>query len=619
VSPPVFIGDVGAVINDGCVVAVHDAAGGWSSPPPAGIGVRFEVLEGPLEFEERGRSAVVVTDDRGFARVDLRFTGRGSVLVGAELEGGTGERVVFVGHSEGVTHELVLDAPPAVAADPGVMEVRVSGFDHHGDPVGGAELILEATLEPDLAVRGEIRDREGGRYDGTLEVHVAGEWTLIVRDPASQVLAYRCFFVVPADPERVAIVGEVDPRREAPRDRLGLQVALVDRYGNPLDPDRLGAVVDGEATQTTHVGDEARLELVRRRSGAVAVEVGDAQSGVERSERIEFRPYAVGPPTDPIVVGREFSVSLFLFPPEDPNAGPAVMELAYDAERIVLERFEDPRDGRPLRQRPLPGPPPQRIEILADDFPDEPDGEEKLVLVWKPMGTGDLFSDWVLHFPESFLPRPMPASELWAAKVEQTVDICVNLIYREGDHAAKHAGERNALKIPDVISSLGNRLSCCPTIRVKGQHQTVLKDSDWKKMPSDLQWSGAIRAPSVFDELTKSSALDYLRRPHCWNLWLLPIHPGVAAGFTQPSSIGPPRQSLIDPDSGLKRDTIGAHEFGHACGLPDLYKYREKPDQGMVVTDPGPYGSLMSSGSGTWLTEDECATLARQIGQYAER
>ena len=156
-----------------------------------------------------------------------------------------------------------------------MIPVKVFAIDHRGRPVTGAGLVLEGTRGPDLGIEGEVREVGGGLYEGTLRTNVAGKWTFASEDPQTRVVGRRCVHLIPGPAKAIVLSRETDPRAEAPRDRLPLHVALVDEFGNALDPLRLAARANGEELSRTIVADESVFEVTRVGPGEVTVEITD--------------------------------------------------------------------------------------------------------------------------------------------------------------------------------------------------------------------------------------------------------------------------------------------------------------------------------------------------------
>jgi hypothetical protein len=79
--------------------------------PVRGVRVRFEVLQGPLDFlQSGGPFQAVQTDDNGIAAIDVVFREIGTALVVADLESDPRQAVFFRGHTEGVTDRLLIES-----------------------------------------------------------------------------------------------------------------------------------------------------------------------------------------------------------------------------------------------------------------------------------------------------------------------------------------------------------------------------------------------------------------------------------------------------------------------------------------------------------------------------
>ena len=192
-------------------------------------------------------------------------------------------------------------------------------------------------------------------------------------------------------------------------------------------------------------------------------------------------------------------------------------------------------------------------------------------------------------------------SKPWKKCVKQKRDdyrcVCVRIIHRTGDAAARTAGINAAQNFQNMVSSKDNVSNCCPFLRVSINFCTI----------NAAAWTAtivpAIGADNAITSDAEAVALDGVNpclRPNCINLTMLTINMPNTLGL---SDQGPPGNSAIDPTASATDPSIGAHELGHTLGLGHD---DSSPNNIMHTVAPG----------GTVFSESECQTIWQNLGSY---
>ncbi len=193
-------------------------------------------------------------------------------------------------------------------------------------------------------------------------------------------------------------------------------------------------------------------------------------------------------------------------------------------------------------------------------------------------------------------------SEPWKKCVSQKRDdrqcVCVNVIHRAGDAAARTAGTNAAQNFQNMVSSAGNVARCCPFLRVD-IHYCTINAATWMRVI--VPAIGADNAISSEGEAVALDRVNPCTRANCINLTIVTINIPGTLGLTD---IGPPGNSAIDPTASATDPNVGAHELGHAMGL----NHNDSSRDNVMTTSTIP--------SGNNFTPAECRIIWQNLGNY---
>lgn len=591
-----FSGNLKKRITRACAVRVFDFRGGG---PVEDIRVRFSVLDGPLvllpgsvaETDEK-------TDGEGRAFVHAQFTGRGSAVVLAQIVGRDDQAIVFTGHSDGTSDSLHIYAPPSFAADIGTISARIVALDRNQIGVAGAELTFEAVFE-DEVVAGKVTELGNGIYEGSFTTRSAGVWTLVATDPKTGAKNATTVTVVPAEAKRLVVIEEVDPRSRPPYDLATVRVRLEDRYGNGIDPERIRAEVNaGSIESNSIVEDHARFSIRHTGYGKVTATFSVEGSSLTATRHLWFAAAWLQDPGT-IPVGSAVSTMVYALPPADRPTNHAAIQITFNPKLVSFEGISRPPPGGvPLEVTHQVKGKTVTISVRSRRPVPAQDHSQGIAICrakWKCKGKGKA---WF-----SLVARMSPETPPWRLCMDQKVPmlkcLCINVVYRQNDTAARDAGHKAAEQVSTDVSD--NVYRCCPYLRVSINDKPI-PDVEWYKGVGL-----ALKGNKVISQDTFNKLYDFLKsyfKPRCVNITMVPIDWGPRSGA---SIIGPAPGTdhgfaVIDPEKLGTVAHLGAHEILHTLGLQH---------DGMTGV------SLMSkiSPHGYALSEDEC----RQIWLWSSR
>jgi len=566
-----------------------------------GAAVRFEVLSGPLGLGSRAsKRSSSRTGDDGRASVRAAFGERGAGLIVAKLADGTEfDEVIFGGHTDGMTHRLVVSPTPPTAAERGRVAVRVTALDYRERAVSDAHLVLEAWLgDGDQTVAVELSSVEPGDYRGVLRTRRAGCWRLRAEDLSTHVVGDGYATVLPGEPTAIRLVQEPDPRSGSPYREVNVRARLVDRYDNALDPTRIGAAITGaELIETVRTDEEARFRIQRNTGGPASLRLRAGPLRLNRTVR--FAAAWLGDPGY-VTVGSTFRTPVYVTPRDGDPLTSVTVKIEFDRRR---SRF----DGWTPAQETSP----RAIDVAEHEVTVEFTPPRPLPPEGTPDGLllGEIAWRCTREGPTLFTvtARMSPVSEPWTLcptqKRERQKCICINIINRSGDLKAMEAGDRAFRDVWRILST-ANIVRCCPSLRVE-LHHCHISARDWRtRVLPAIGAGGEVRSKADVDALY---ALGLCQRRRCINFLMIAMDHSFADGHS--GTIGPRPAGgafgVVNPDYVDRVHNIGAHEIGHVLGLHHVTD--AQGDNLMSETQP----------HGDRLTADQCKQLWQHLDQYA--
>ena len=560
--------------------------------------VRFTVLRGPALFADHSTTVVASTNSEGTATAQLRMTEAGSAVVAAALDDGSAIAASFRVVTDTMPWQIELWSEPAVSAEAGVITVRIAAFDFLGEPATGGQFSIEATSRIDTVITGTVTELGHGEYVGTLQTQLAGQWQITVYDENSGTRATRYVHVLPGEAERFEL-GRIDPRVAPPRNVLPLDVRLVDKFGNALDPKRIELTASaGDWTRLLH-GDSARFTIRFDGLGVVPIELRDSASPVSKSEELRFHAVHLEDP-GLVQVGARYGIGAHAFLPADRPVSDIRIEIRFNP---ALVRFAELQNADSLQtgiaiEAALASPDLLAISIKSTQPLHQrelPNGLYIGKTVWECTGEGETCFDSTAHMS----PAHPGLGLCFLQKQIKTKHVCINVIYPSHDLNAVVAAQTVVASIDQIFNSHAVLGRCCPAIRLR-VHYCPISPANWGAVIS-ATGDGSVDNEA---EYFRVADLGFCYRPKCFNIWMLRLRNG-ALGIT---GRGIHRdRAVVDPDSIRSEVKAGAHEFGHALGLGHLPAHWLDPHNLMV---PGaPVGHLLSP--------EQCDTVWRNIDRFA--
>lgn len=592
VSMVKYRGNIGQNLKEGAAVrAIHMVSG---KPMPR-VKIRFYVVEGKILLNGRHKSVEVLTNREGIAKTDLLLKQKGYALVGAELINNPDQSVFFYGYTNGMTDQLYLYTDPCIQSSAGEISVRISAIDLNGKPVKDAKLTIEGyNARLDMPLEGKVKKVGRGEYTGIIKTHAAGNFTILVQDKSSYVIATIPLTVLPGKARSFEFIGVTDPRVKKPYDVVDLTVRLVDKFGNPLSPTRIRvAKKDGSQTSPVLIGDVAVFPIQSVGYTHVPVVISDSESKIKLEYTITFSATWLNDP-GLVLVGERYATQLFVIPPPDRPADHGTVEIHFNPKKVRFNNFTKTTNGpkfsatTKVESNKLFINLQSRTAYAAQKFPE---GIHIGEIEWECIGEGETCF--------ALVAKMSPSTPAWELCVDQKRKlnscICINIIYPSGNTAARDAGIQAANQVPTIVSSGVNVARCCPVLAV-GINTCPLSQAE---INTRTGGDGIVNSLAEWRTLTASSSCT---KDNCINVTMVPFNvPSGEKGWTD---VGMPGNSALDPTTATTLANAGAHEISHALGLNH-------------ASAGGAANNLMHPNApGTDITADQCKTIFQTIGNY---
>ncbi len=566
--------------------------------PAKDVSVSIRVHQGAVTLGRNRKGLRLRTDAGGEAKVDAVIAGPGWSLIEVRTSGKRGQSLFFSGCSNEMTRLLYLYAQPCIPMEEGKIEVEISALNFEGEPVTGADLVLEAHSPElfELPLEGALREVGGGRYKGVIKNQRAGRITLLAQDRSSLATGSLAVTVVPGEADHFAVLGDPDPRLSKPYNELDLRVQLQDKRNNPLDPARIQALDEsGKSIAGFLEGQTAVFKIRALGYTRVSVTLADSVSKIRESLTIPFAATWLEQP-GLVLVDETFKTPLYVLPPRDRVADHGSIEVAFDPKRVVFKEFI-PTKSKAIRfnfksrviKKTLFLVFESSRSYTAESFPE---GMYLGDICWQCQGEGNTCF--------SLVGKMSPSTPPWKLCVDQKRRrrdcICVNIIYPAGNNAARNAGVQAANQVPTVISSNANVSRCCPVLGVR-VHTCALPPAT---INARVGADGAVSSLAEWRALVAASPCT---RANCINMTMVPFN--VPTGEQGWTNVGAPGNSALDPVTLPTVPNVGAHEIGHALGLNH-------------ASAGGAVGNLMHSPQphGNQVTPAQCQTIFQTLANY---
>jgi hypothetical protein len=588
--------------------------------PAPGVRIEFRIMSGPIRFAKHsGKKVTLVTDDRGYCGPSIVFQTRGKAFITAKLN--IHQALAFQPYTEGFTDRLSMYAPAEIEAADGKITISLSPTDLHGNPVRNASLVLSAT-NGERIIAAAVR-RRGNLYHSILETHHAGCWTVFAADVATGAQATTCVQVLPDPAFRLRVLGDPDPRVIHPYNEALVRTAVLDRFGNYLDPRTIRGRL-GRKPIEPHalVGVEAQFKLDATGCKTLNLEFTVAGTRIRRRLPLLCAAAWIGNP-GLVVAGRHHHSPLFLTPLPGRKVNRATVKISYDPEQASYERFV----------------PNELLGIKADV--EHTAGQLNVSISWKkPLtctqcgeGLRLGYLDWqccsegqtCVSVVAAMSDDTPPWEKCTSQKRPLRKDVCVNFIYDKDDLTLDTA--RIEKRLDKIYNDDDTIKTCCPFIHFN-IHATGYDTMDWlvevlgRTQTHDTTGSGTLNNPDSGASfgLPPPHGTTAGVRAHCVNFYLVHYPPGsnkngdTHKGPRDTDPLNPTGQmagfGVIDPDRAYT-DTV-AHELGHALGLdhdPPPPTTARDPDELMY-----PYSSARTD---TKIKRPgDCKTIWETIAKY---
>lgn len=594
--PAVIRVATGEMVDDALRLHVYrDAPGGELL---SDVPVRFSVVDGGVELGPDGADRITTRSDaEGLAAVGVRMPGRGQAYISAEVDGAAGSPALFAVRTEGMVDALTLYAEPSYTAESGSVRATAVAVDHEGRPVEDADLYVELVAPIDSVVEGRAVERGGGIYEVVVETRQAGEWSLAVQDRTTRVVDRCCIRILPGKAEHIEIDGAPDPRAERPFDRVAVQAALRDRFGNALDPRRLRATVDGAAVEVVASGDRGTAEIAYTGYGEPELRLTDTETEVERVEPILFTAVWLDGPKI-VEPGTSYSTAVYAVPPPDRPTRSATLEITYDPELAAFRSVSPVETGVPLGIEHRAEGDVLILEVTAEreiDASTHPEGILVCSVQWSCEGPGQSCFTCIGKMSPS-----RPGAGICVEqkhRIANRVCMCTNVIYRPGRRQDRLVGRDMVRQAMRIITR--NDWVCCPHVW-SVIHECQITGADFARL---FRLWGDNTLPQTTDDIDAMFDSGICQRDDCLNVYVIETQQAGVHG--RAADIGPPGIVAIDPASFASVTALSAHEMGHSLGL-------EHRDEAGNVMLPG--------GSPRWrgelFTSEQCETIWQGLSSY---
>lgn len=583
----------GSVIPDGIAVRARYYDDG---SPASGVDVVVSVVVGPGTLRGGASEGRLVTGQDGTASVDVSLPTAGYTLYQAALADDPNVAVFFVSRTNAMTAQLFLFTQPCQPAAAGQIVVEISAIDYGGNPVSGANLVIEAhskEIFEDSSIDGQVTETAPGRYQGVITNDRAGAIMLICQDLDSKNQGQTPVHILPGAADHFQVIGDLDPRFERPYNRIDLQVQLQDERGNPLSPTGIQATTeDGNTLPTVIDGPNALFPVEAVGYQFVPIRLSDTGSEIRDTVSVEFAATWLGRP-GVVYTDTEFTTALYVTPRPGTATDHGTVTIQFDPELSEFRGFE-PSGKFELRFE-------SRVEgnQLILDFQSEKsyaaddyiEGMYLGEISWGCLGEGE--TCFLLSGQMS------PTTNPWDLCLQQKKDrqdcICVNVISIAGNAASLAAGDAIANGIAGVISSPLNVGECCPVLTVQKSNETITQAQLNAIVGADGTVSTRAEQRALHADQTKVKA-------NCINIKAVPVAIPVARGTVRGNTDRGRGSILMNPATVAANANNGIHEVGHALGL------NHRNVRVALMRPRTPVGNR--------LNDAECETVFRNIGRF---
>lgn len=580
------------------------AIGVRTGDPKPGVRIVLSNLGGLRIDGHTDPESEAVTDANGEVSVDVKIEEDvGDLAVDAPE--GFGEPLLFQGRSERVTDEIYVDFPSTVVAGAGKTTGQFHATSFLGEPIVQGAFDVCAVLDDETLSVADPVEKGHGIYEFAFSFKRAGEYWLQVVDLDTDERGTKPLCVLPAAPQRIRVIGPIDPRAAMPFGEATLRVRLEDEFGNALSPGRMVATVGGAETLQLGLreGDEGNLTVRMAGFGRVPLRIADSQSGVSSDLELPFQAAWLANP-GLVRLGSDYETPVYLSPPADRSIQEATVRVGYDAERTAFRSFVP---GADVVSTAEAGDDAVQIQIASETALTAealPDGVLIGTIGWSCIEAGET----CFTVTAAMSPVEDPWTLCLPQKKALNSCICVNIIHPQFHNRRLKKVKKEAEDFAKIISSEANVENCCPVLSVNVETKEIAR-SDWKRIRKSRRRGGG-GLPRLGPKKDRDLGRLYelvgaYRKSDCINIVLFPIGD---AGYDGVMFKRGDRQGFGAINlSGIIKKRITQHEIGHALGLTHVEDKKNLMWKGKRST---------SKGVGVELTPSQCRTIFQNLSKF---